>query len=522
MKAIEQEIQRIKNLIAGGKKIEVSLSSIKEQLELFYNGVKIPVLSKPCTIGDGIKQFEQNEIDDLYNHHTEAIKNYKLVKFVPASGAASRMFQKLLSVLNRYDDFSLDDLLTKSDEDKECKYVSDFLLNIKSFAFYDDLKNVLNVSDDDLIIIRKNNPAKILRAVLFNPGLDYASKPKGAIKFHKYNSAYRTAFEEQVYESINYIADSDDNIRIHFTISEEHEKLFLEIINKLKTDFNDKYNLEITYSFQKKSTDTIAVDNENNIILDINGNIVLRPGGHGALIENLNDIDADIVVLKNIDNLSKENFSDETIKFKKLLIGLCMKLQKKVFDLLRRLDELKIMESDFDEISVFLEKELFISKPSGFENWDPDKKVKHFHKILNRPIRVCGMVKNEGEPGGGPFWINEPDGSLSVQIIEQAQINLNDENQKSIFKKSTHFNPVDIVCGIKDYKGNKFNLNDFVDNRSGIITKKSKDGVELKALELPGLWNGSMANWITVFVEVPISTFNPVKEINDLLKPAHQ
>lgn len=522
MKTIEQEIQQLEKLIKEGEKISVSLDSIRKQLELFYNGVKIPVLSKPCTIDDGIKLFKSNEIDELYGYHKEAIYNYKLVKFVPASGAASRMFQKLQSVLNKYDDFSLDDLFTKTDKEKECKYVYEFLLNIKSFAFYDDLKHILNVSDDELISISKNNPAKILRAVLFNPGLDYASKPKGAIKFHKYNSANRTAFEEQIYESINYLADALDNIRIHFTISEEHEKLFLEIINKLKTGFNNKYNLEITYSYQKKSTDTVAVDNENNIILNKNGNIVLRPGGHGALIENLNDLNADIVVIKNIDNLCKENFSVETIKFKKLLIGLTIKLQKKLFDLLRKLDELKIQESDLDEISGFVERELFISKPSGFENWKLDKKIKHFHNMLNRPIRVCGMVKNEGEPGGGPFWINESDGSLSLQIIEQAQINLNDESQKSIFNKSTHFNPVDIVCGIRDYKGNKFNLKDFVDHRSGIITKKSKDGVELKALELPGLWNGSMANWITVFVEVPISTFNPVKEINDLLKTAHQ
>ena len=522
MNSMEQELKKIINYLEQNKTTVISISSIEEQLKLFFTGVKIPVLVKPCIVGDGIHCLNDEEIDELLILHSETAKEGRLLKFVPASGAASRMFQNLQSVLNRFNNFTLDDLRKYSENDNECKSVLDFLVNLPKFAFYDELKTVLKVDGSGINKLINESPLGILKAVLYKDGLDYLNKPKGAIKFHNYSNKARSAFEEQIYEALNYLVDFNNKVRIHFTISDAHNSIFLEIIEQVKLDMRYDYKLILTFSYQKKSTDTIAVDLENKLIFDRSGNLVQRQGGHGALLENLNDLKADIVIIKNIDNLSTENHAADTILYKKLLTGYLIKIQKKVFDLLDSLDRNDFSKKSFDEMMVFAEKDLFVTKPTNFENWSDEQKHKFLFDKLNRPIRVCGMVKNVGEPGGGPFWVTENDGSLSLQIVEQAQINVNDENQKNIFKCSTYFNPVDLVCGVKDYKGNNFDLHNFVDHQSGIITKKSKDGIELKALELPGLWNGSMADWTTIFVEVPITTFNPVKEVNDLLRKEHQ
>ena len=419
--------------------------------------------------------------------------------------------------------FLLNDLSQKSKIDKDYQAVLDFLENLNKFSFYDDLKTLLNSSDVEIQKLVSDSPAEIIKTVLFEKGLNYSSKPKGAIKFHRYKTEHRTAFEEQIYESCNYIADKNEKVKIHFTISEEHTELFNSILaDFINNETKNRCTFDITFSYQKKSTDTIAVDHSNKIVFDKSGNPIHRPGGHGALIENLNDLKADIVIIKNIDNLSTENLAKETFHYKKLLSGFLVKIQNKIFELLKILDSNDFSKINFNDILNFAEKNLFIIKPIEFDNWTPEKKRTYFFNKLNRPIRVCGMVKNVGEPGGGPFWVKDENGELSLQIIEQAQINKDDEKQKEIFKQSTHFNPVDLICGVKDFKGNNFDLNNFIDHKSGIITTKSKHGIELKALELPGLWNGSMADWITIFVEVPISTFNPVKEINDLLRKEHQ
>ena len=522
MSHLEDQIKIVVKTLKTSSSNQLSLKSIEEQLNLFINGVSIPQLIKPCLISDGIVELNDEAKDELLSIHNKAAEEGRLVKFVPASGAASRMFQKLQSILNKSENFSLEDLGKISFEDKESEAVYQLLINLHKFAFYEDLKKLLNLDEKGIEELIRKSPAKILKTILFETGLGYSSKPKGAIKFHRYGNTSRTAFEEQIYESLNYIVDKNKSLKIHFTISEEHKNLFLEIAKRVRLDLENNYKIEISYSYQKKYKDTIAVDENNNILFDKNDDIIQRPGGHGALIENLNDLNADILVIKNIDNLSTENLSTETVLFKKYLAGYLIKLQNQVFDYLNHLDKKEIENRILEDIILFAEKNLFITKPGDFENWDKHKKQKFYFDKLNRPIRVCGMVKNEGEPGGGPFWIKAEDGSLSLQIIEQAQINMNDEKQKNIFKQSTHFNPVDLICGVKDYKGNNFDLHNFVDHQSGIITKKSKDGVELKALELPGLWNGSMADWITIFVEVPISTFNPVKEINDLLRKEHQ
>jgi hypothetical protein len=522
MNKIEIELEKVHDYLIENVSTEISLSSIEDQLKLFYFGVKVPALAKPCTIGDGIHRLSDDETYELLTLHSEAARAGRIIKFVPASGAASRMFHKLQSVLNRFKNFRLSEIESEISVDKECKSVHEFLTNLKKFAFYDDLKNVLNVDDPDIDKLIHETPAEILKAVLSDKGLNYSFKPKGAIKFHKYRIENRTAFDEQIYESLKYLIDFNNKVRIHFTISEEHKNLFVEIAEKIKSDMKYHYNLDLTFSYQKKSTDTIAVNVNNEVLFDVNKKLMLRPAGHGALLENLNDLNADIVIIKNIDNLSTDNLSAATILYKKLLTGYLVKTQNQIFELLNSLDRKDFSKKSFDEMIKFAEDKFSITKPADFKNWTEETKHKFLFDKLNRPIRVCGMVKNADEPGGGPFWIKNEDGSLSLQIVEQAQINLNDENQKNIFKQSTHFNPVDLVCGLKDYKGNNFNLHNFVDHQSGIITKKSKDGVELKALELPGLWNGSMADWITIFIEVPITTFNPVKEVNDLLRREHQ
>jgi hypothetical protein len=363
----------------------------------------------------------------------------------------------------------------------------------------------------------------VLKAVLFANGLDYSTKPKGAIKFHKYEEEPRTAFEEQVYEALYYLPDRHNKIKIHFTISEEHTDLFNKIVQDIKSKLsNTEFKFDITYSYQKKSTNTIAVDLDNQIILEKDDSLFLRPSGHGALLENLNDLNADIILIKNIDNLSIENLADDTFLFKKLLTGYLVKIQREVFDILNSLESNEIDDAYLKNAVDYLNNILGVETSINFNKWNQDQKKKYLFEKLNKPIRVCGVVKNTGEPGGGPFWVKEDSGEISKQIIESAQVNFKDENQKNIFKSSTHFNPVDMVCSVKDFKGVNFNLTNYRDKESGIITIKSKDGVDIKVLELPGLWNGGMANWITTFVEVPITTFNPVKEINDLLRKEHQ
>ncbi|MBK7631073.1 MAG: DUF4301 family protein [Ignavibacteriales bacterium] len=519
----ELELIKIKNYLASVDNEHILLSAIKEQLDLFENGVKIPQLEKPCTLGDGIVKLNLDEFDELLNFFNSASAESRIIKFVPASGAASRMFHKLQSVLIRFNNFSLNDIKSKIEYDNECKSVYDFLTNLNKFSFYENLKAVLNADEVKIKKLVNNFPKEIVKAVLFETGLGYSSKPKGAINFHCYKTECRTAFEEQIFEAFNYATDKEQNVKIHFTISEEHTDLFKKIISDLKSKLSKKeFKINVTHSYQKKSTNTIAVDLSNKILFDKSGIPIRRPGGHGALIENLNDLNADIVIIKNIDNISTENLNNDTILFKKLLTGYLVKIQNKVFEFLNSLNQKDFAKYSFDEMMKFAEEFLFITMSKDFFSWDDGQKRKFLFDKLNRPIRVCGMVKNVGEPGGGPFWVNEDNGSSSLQIIEQVQIDMTDENQKNIFKNSTHFNPVDLVCGVKDYKGNNFDLRNFVDHHSGIITKKSKDGIELKALELPGLWNGGMANWITIFVEVPIGTFNPVKEVNDLLRKEHQ
>jgi hypothetical protein len=359
-----------------------------------------------------------------------------------------------------------------------------------------------------------------IKTLLSEDYFDFANKPKGVLDFHQYENNICTPIEEHLKESLLY-SNSNNLAEVHFTVSPVHQAQFEAIIQKSKSKLEalGDSKIEVVYSYQKTETDTLAVDFANKPIRNSEGNLVFRPGGHGALIENLNAIDSDIIFIKNIDNVI-HNRTDKMAFYKKALAGLLLKLQNQIFIYLNNINTYN--EVDLDQILMFIKTNLNYKVTDEFYKKDKETKREAIVAILNRPIRVCGMVQNEGEPGGGPFWIKDKKGNLSLQIVETSQIDLNDKQQEKILKNSTHFNPVDLVCGVKNFKGEKFDLTQFIDHNTGFIVEKNKKGIKYKSYELPGLWNGAMANWITVFVEVPLITFNPVKTVNDLLKPTHQ
>ncbi|MDR2824607.1 MAG: DUF4301 family protein [Prevotellaceae bacterium] len=495
------------------KKRNISQSQIEEQLQAFATGFPYLKLKNAASVGNGITQFFENEEFALIEKWDNFLQtDAKIVKFVPASGAASRMFKDLFDLL-------------ESEEGKPQKPLqAEFFEKIDKFAFYDEL-NVCctkNAKKNISTLISAGQFKKIAENLLLASGLNYGSLPKGLLKFHIYNDLKRTPAQEHLAEGALYAANKSKNIYIHFTVSEEHKKLFNKHLNENLPYFEQIYcsKFFVSFSVQKPSTDTIAADMRNEPFRE-KGNLVFRPGGHGALIENLNDIDADIIFIKNIDNVVPDRFKQPTVKYKKIIAGKLVEIREKCFAYLKTLENENVSDSQIDEIQHFVEKDLYIFNPH-FEQLNKSAKIKYFRTKLNRPIRVCGMVKNEGEPGGGPFVAYNQDSTASLQILESSQIDPNSEKNVAMMKNATHFNPVDLVCATKNYKGEKFNLRKFVDKNTGFISLKSKNGKELKALELPGLWNGAMSDWNTVFVEVPIETFNPVKTVNDLLRTQHQ
>ncbi len=497
---------------------DVPFEKLIRQIEIFEKRVPYIHLKKPAVVGDGILKLSKDESEKFRKSGEDEIAKGRAIKFVPASGAASRMFKKLQACLADNQSLTLEELKKKASAgDSDCRESYKFISNIKKFAFVNKLFQILKENG-----IENPKWSEIVQFVVNVEGLDYSNQPKGSILFHKYPDNSRTAFEEHLVEGMNYAMSSDREVKMHFTISPEHEKLFNSIIQKfVDSKKKDQIKFDVQYSFQKKSTNTVAVTNDNKIFRDENGNPLFRPAGHGALLENLNDLNAEIILIKNIDNVAHDRLKEETYRYKKILIGILSEIQKNTFEYLKMLESNTLNDSRIKEIKTFAESELFQDIDSRFQSLKINEKRKILFELLNRPIRVCGMVKNEGEPGGGPFWV-EYNKKLSLQVVEAAQINLKDSEQKKIFNSSTHFSPVDFICGVKDFNGNNFDLDNFSDPNTALITKKSKDGKELKALELPGLWNGGMANWISIFVEVPLITFNPVKEVNDLLKPAHQ
>ncbi len=518
----------------------ISEEKLNHQLSVFMQGIPFIELDRPCTINDGIIKIPENQFDSLLELHDQAAFNSRLSKFVPASGAATRMFKQLFAIQNLREniDKNIDEGLQGTDISRleELHNINDkidtssdaigfglaFLNKLHEFSFYDSLK--ANLQKDNLDInelLESYNYGQIFECLMTGEGLDYASYPKGLIIFHRYSDGNRTPFDEHIEEGCAYTMDRDKLVTIHFTVSVDAQQKFHDHLKTILSIFEKRgIKLEVTFSIQKSSTDTIAVTPENEPFRLSDDSLLFRPGGHGALIENLHDLQGDIIFIKNIDNVIPDK--TETVLYKKLLCGKLIEAQMIVFQYLRELDTANITVEEIHAIAIFAKDELSISLPKEWETVPFNDKIKFLFSMLNRPLRVCGVVKNVGEPGGGPFWVLHEDGSASLQIVEASQIDTDCLTQSQMLNSATHFNPVDLVCGVRNYKNELFNLPDYIDQSTGFISLKSKDGRELKALELPGLWNGSMALWNTIFIEVPITTFNPVKTVNDLLRKEHQ
>ena len=467
------------------------------QLENFRRGFPFLNVVRAASPGDGVLVVGAAEADAAVERYEKESAGLGVVKFVPASGAATRMFKELFEFVN---------------DGKRGKGIDTLLENIGKFAFWPELRAVLPAGADDRAIVN----------AIVGDGLNYGRKPKGLVTFHAYPEGARKAVEEHLVEGAAYAA-AGGVVRIHFTVSPEHVAGFEELLAAKVPLYEKRFGVryEISFSVQKPSTDTLAVNPDNTPFRNDDGSLLFRPGGHGALIENLNDLESDVVFIKNIDNVVPDRLKGETTIYKKVLAGILVKMQSRAFAYLRQLDSGDYTESELNDMLQFVRSGLCVSH-DNMDCADKGVLVDYLRRKLNRPMRVCGVVRNVGEPGGGPFLAYNPDGTVSPQILESSQIDKSNQDCVRMFKEGTHFNPVDLCCAIKDYRGRKFNLLEYVDPATGFISSKSKNGRELRALELPGLWNGAMSDWSTIFVEVPLSTFNPVKTVNDLLREQHQ
>jgi len=499
-------------------------ADVEKQIHNFQTGFPPISLIAPATVKHGIHQVGQKRIEELVELYRLYAQSHQVVKFVPASGAASRMFKNLYEFRTSYRGTSEDQLEILKDRSPDSVYY--FFEHIQEFSFFPTLLDALeNRGLNFDTIMQESRYEKILNTMLTDRGLEFGNLPKALIPFHSYSEEFRTAFAEHLAEGAVYAASSGNDCHIHFTALPQHVDLMEAHFQEIREEYEERYGVKyhITYSIQHPSTDMIAVDMDNNPVRDENGKLVFRPGGHGSLLQNLGKIEADLIIIKNIDNVCHDHFKQDTYLYKKVLSGYLIALQDQMFAFMNGLENptqssMKVIDSMWS----FVENKLNITPPAESEKWKKEEKVEYLKKKLNRPIRVCGMVENEGEPGGGPFWVKNSDGSTSLQIVEASQINRKNPEQETILQNSTHFNPVDLVCSTRNYLGKAFNLPDFVDPATGFISEKSLDGKAIKAQELPGLWNGSMSDWNTVFVEVPLTTFNPVKIINDLLRPEHR
>ncbi len=491
----------------------ISEQQIETQIKQFETGFPFLRLEAAAAIGRGIMAPTAEEAEG----YVKAWEQYKaegrkIVKFVPASGAASRMFKDVFSFV--------DAPYSEPESDFEKKYFG----QISDFAFYEELDEVCKKNEGKGIeaLMEEGNCKAVADNMLKAGGLNYGQLPKGMLLFHKYQDGARTPMEEHLVEGALYAA-SKGEANVHFTVSHEHVPFFKKKVadkmEKYEREYGVKYN--ISFSEQKPSTDTVAVNPDNTLFRNSDGSMLFRPGGHGALIENLNEIDADVIFIKNIDNVVPDRLKPETVQWKQVIAGVLVTLQKKAFEYLKVLDSGKYDHATLEEMIRFVQQSLCCRK-ADIKDLEDAELVIYLKKKLNRPMRVCGVVKNVGEPGGGPFLTYNQDGTVSLQILESSQIDKSNADYMRMFTEGTHFNPVDLVCAVKDVNGKAFNLPDYVDVTTGFISSKSKNGKELRALELPGLWNGAMSDWSTVFVEVPLGTFNPVKTVNDLLREQHQ
>ena len=487
-----------------------SVKAVNRQIDCFRKGFPWMKIVGPATPRRGIKVLSDKEAQEAVGYLEGASVDGKC-KFVPASGAASRMFKDIFAGLST---------LEKGEDLPEGAPGRVLAERIRDFAFWDP---ALFGEPADSAEYRKDTLSKVLT----DKGLGYGSKPKGVIRFHRYPSGeVRTAFAEHLVEAARYMKNPDGSCNLVVTISPEHRTLFEEAFAEVKDTYEKRYGVRynVVFTYQDKATDTIAVDGKNRPFRTDDGSLLFRPAGHGALIGNLAAVESELVSIKNIDNVSAESLASVTAFYKQVLMGRALMLRDSIFLFLRRFDSCGDPSSPechrlCNEVEDFLDREFCIQIPLSRT---PEERAALLRSKLNRPIRVCGMVRNQGEPGGGPFIIAGRDGTTSLQILESVQIDKDDAVACESLSKATHFNPVDIVCCLKDYKGRRFDLAAHVDQEAGFISSKSYQGRELKALELPGLWNGAMSDWNTAFVEVPLETFNPVKVVLDLLRPAHQ
>ena len=463
----------------------LSVAEVEKQIDNFRKGFPSLPVVRAASGGDGVRQLDEEALRNAEALYNSRAKEIKTIKFVPASGAATRMFKELFEYVN---------------DDKRTPGIDKLITNLEKFAFFAELAKYLKPQIDDKDVVRN----------IIIDGLGYGAKPKGLVTFHAYKEGARKPVEEHLVEAALY-ASNGERAAIHFTVSPEHKAGFLSLLEERQDHYEKKYGIryDVSFSEQSPATDTIAVNPDNTPFRNEDGTLLFRPAGHGALIDNLDKLDADIIFVKNIDNVTTDERKPDTITYKRVLAGELLRLQERSFELLRAL---KGGEDRYEEAKAFLCNDLCCKLP---------KEASHdlIIETLDRPIRVCGMVKNEGEPGGGPFWVVDERGREQLQIAESSQIAKEDMH---LMKEATHFNPVDLVCGVKRYDGTKYDLKQYTDPKTGFISSKSAGGRELRAQELPGLWNGAMANWNTIFVEVPITTFSPVKVVQDLLRPEHQ
>jgi hypothetical protein len=501
----------------------LSPEEVQRQIDILKKGLPHTEILAPATINDGIIKLSEEQKKALLQTFETNKNNYTLQKFVPASGAATRMFkdwhffhQNYQPGRHYYERFVKQNKLKSFEPD-----LDDFLNDFSGFPFYEDLMQVISENMPGYFQLDENEQAwHLIHYTLSEEGLNYGQKPKALIKFHRYNkNDIRTALEEHLVEADTYTKTNAQEGQVMFSISPQHQKGFEELFDNLK----DKYPVATQTSYQKPETDTVMLDlGTGDLVRNENGQLVFRPGGHGSLINNLQDLNADIVFVKNIDNVQKGDRQQITEKYKKILAGYLMDLLEKNKRFLTQLRDEKPIHEDLKAIEDFAKNELNIRFIEGYDTLNNSGKRKYLAYKMNRPIRVAGMVKNTGEPGGGPFWAKDQNGIKSLQIVEKAQIDTNNPEQKAILESATHFNPVDLVLSLKDFEGQKFDLKKFVNEQAGFITEKSYNGRPVKVYERPGLWNGGMDGWNTVFVEVPLDTFTPVKTVTDLLKPEHQ
>jgi len=495
-----KDLHQIKNL-------GLSVVDVENQLKSYRRGIRYLNLNRHCAARDGISIISPAQRKNLIKLFESEAGRYQLVKFVPASGAASRMFNEWF-VAREKGSFGSEILNQK------------FFLDLDLFAFATFLKK----SKKGKMLRERNDVKELLGFILGKEGLNYGDKPKALIPFHRYPSGeLHTALEEHLVEAAKYICSTGNICHIHFTLSREHKKEIIDYLQTIKAKYQNTYQVKfkINFSLQSDSTSTIAVNEKNYPARNAKGSLIFRPGGHGALLKNLNDLDADFIFVKNIDNVVPENLLEHNLPYKKMLGGLALKVSREIFAILQRIAAGRTSGAEVDQFAQYCSKTLNIFFPRGFARQTKAKKLRTIFSVLNRPLRICGVVKNEGEPGGGPFWVNERNGTQTLQIVERDHVDKNNQRQAVIWMQAKYFNPVDMVCCIKNYRGEKFRLADYVDRDAFLITTKNEKGMTLKVLEWPGLWNGGMAYWNTLFVNIPITAFNPVKTVDDLLRREH-